>query len=295
MVEFLRKAFGKVMSRVDRARAKTLPVIPIRTEQEIALLRQAGRTVAGLLARLESACVPGATTQALENIAEVYIRHAGCEPLFLGQSNPQRGGIPFPACLCISVNEEVVHGIPSPRRLREGDLVSIDCGLKERGYCGDTAWTFAVGGQGKLPPDKRQLMDVALETLRMGVRECRPGRVWSEIGALLQNYVERAGFGVVREFVGHGIGKELHEPPQVPNYADSDTRKKMDFVLQPGMVFCIEPMVTMGNPATKVIRDGWTVVTKDGRPAAHFEHMVCVTAGGAEVLTVGGPEEKMVS
>ena len=257
--------------------------IVLKSPREIELMRAAGRLVHEILAELGRQVRPGITTRELDAIAERMIREAGATALFKGVRNPQAKR-PFPASICASVNEEIVHGIPDDRPLAEGDVISLDCGVRLGGYCGDSAWTFAVGPVG---PRVQKLLDVTRAALELAIEQVRPGRRWSEIARRIQDFVEGHGFGVVREFVGHGIGRQMHEEPKVPNYVD---RRGGDFVLRPGMTLAIEPMVTAGKPDF-VYRgdDGWVVVTRDGEPAAHFEHVIAVTEHGADVLTDGRP------
>lgn len=255
--------------------------IIIKSPREIDLMREAGRVVHRVLSEIEPAVRPGVTTGELNAIAERIIRESGGTALFLGVKNPQ-ARFPFPASICSSVNDEVVHGIPGSRMLREGDIVSVDCGVRLKGYCGDSARTFCVGTPA---PRVRRLLEVTQECLNLALQGIRPGVWWSEIAGRIQALAEENGFGVVREFVGHGIGREMHEDPQVPNYCDRDKRKS-DFELVPGMTLAIEPMITAGT--SKVgFTDGarWTVATKDGSAAAHFEHTVAVTMDGVSVLT----------
>ncbi len=255
--------------------------IVLKSPREIELMRAAGRLVHAILSELGRHVRPGVTTGELDAIAERMIREAGATALFKGVRNPQAKR-PFPASICASVNEEIVHGIPDARPLVEGDIVSLDCGVRLEGYCGDSAWTFAVGS---IDPRRRQLLEVTQAALELAIREIRPGRRWSEIARMIQDYVEGHGFGVVREFVGHGIGRQMHEEPKVPNYVD---RRGGDFVLRPGMTLAIEPMVTAGSPRFAYRgNEGWVVVTRDGSPAAHFEHVIAVTEQGADVLTDG--------
>jgi methionyl aminopeptidase len=211
------------------------------------------------------------------------IRRAGAEALFRGQRN-QHAKFPFPAALCTSVNEQVVHGIPGDRVLAEGDVVSVDCGVRVEGFCGDAATTIPVG---RVSPRVEELLQVTREALRIAIARIRPKVWWSEIAAEMQACVESAGFAVVRDFVGHGIGRGMHEEPKIPNYVDPRDRR-LDFVLCEGMTLAIEPMVNMGSPQV-VYGDstGWPVVTKDGQYAAHFEHTIAVTSRGADVLTDG--------
>ncbi len=260
--------------------------IVLKSPREIELLRAAGALVHRVLTRVEQMVTPGVTTAELNAAAEEMIAEAGAAALFKGVTNPQ-ARIPFPAALCTSVNDQVVHGIPSARRLREGDVVSVDCGVRLNGYCGDSARTFAVGGVSR---DVERLLAVTRRALGIAIEQVGPGRLWSEIAARVQDYVERHDLSVVRDFVGHGIGQEMHEEPKVPNYVDRKSRRG-DFKLVEGMTLAIEPMVNLGGP--EVVYSGperWTVCTKDGSYAAHFEHTVAVTADGADVLSDGrGP------
>ena len=257
--------------------------IVIKSPREIELMRAAGRLVHGILCAIEAHVRPGTTTGELDEIADQMIREAGATALFKGVTNPQ-ARCPFPASICSSVNEEVVHGIPGERRLAPGDIVSVDCGVRLNGYCGDSARTFAVGRASRRAG---RLMDVTREALEIAIREMRPSVRWNTIARRMQRHVESQEFGVVREFVGHGIGREMHEEPKIPNYVER--RGRGDFELVPGMTLAIEPMVTAGSPAVVFADDGdrWTVVTKDRSLAAHFEHVVAVTEKGASVLSNG--------
>jgi methionyl aminopeptidase len=257
--------------------------IVIKSPREIELLRAAGRVVHQVLAELERLVRPGVTTAELDARADALIRAAGATALFRGVRNPA-AKMPFPACICASVNEQVVHGIPDERPLKDGDIVSVDCGVRLRGYCGDAARTFAIG---RPRPEVQRLLDVTRDALSIAIREVGPGQRWSRIARLMQQCVEDQGFGVVREYVGHGIGQEMHEEPKVPNYYDRGQRNA-DFELRVGMTLAIEPMVTAGRPDTMPgDATGWPIVTKDGSWAAHFEHSVAVTEHGADVLTDG--------
>jgi methionyl aminopeptidase len=247
-------------------------MIVCRSIAEIDRMGAANQLVARVLAALEAAVAPGVTTAELDALAEKLVREAGAVPAFKGY----RG---YPATLCASVNEEVVHGIPSAARaLRTGDIVSLDIGAKLGGFYGDAAITVPVG---RVPAETEDLLRVTRESLERAIGQVRVGGRVSDIGHAVQAWVEAHGFSVVREFVGHGIGERLHEEPQVPNYGPAGRGPK----LVEGMVLAIEPMVAMGRPDVKVLRDGWTAVTKDGSLAAHFEHTVAVTAAGPLVLT----------
>lgn len=255
--------------------------IILKSAREIGLMREAGRLVANVLAAVEELVQPGATTAELNEVAEELIAQAGATPLFKGVENPQ-ARFPFPAALCTSVNEEVVHGIPNDKPLAEGDIVSVDCGVRLNGYCGDSACTFAVGA---VSDDVRRLLETTRATLDLAVAQIRPGRMWSEIAQQMQQRVEGEGFSAVRDFVGHGIGQQMHEEPKVPNYHDRKQARSA-FRLERNMTLAIEPMVNMGDYRVRYRDDDrWAVVTLDGRYAAHFEHTVAVTETGAEVLT----------
>ena len=247
-------------------------MITCRSAAEINRMRSANRLVAQVLEALEAAVAPGVTTADLDALAERMVRDGGAVPAFKGY----RG---FPATLCTSVNAEVVHGIPSPRRvLTDGDIVSIDIGVKLDGFFGDSAVTVAVG---KVPDRTKELLTVTRESLERGIDQVKVGGRVSDIGHAVQEWVEAHGFSVVREFVGHGIGEQLHEEPAIPNFGSAGRGAK----LAEGMVLAIEPMVAMGRPEVRVLGDGWTAVTKDGSLAAHFEHTVAVGANGPLILT----------
>lgn len=235
-------------------------------------MRRSGQVLHQVHEAVRAAVKPGATTMDLEKVAEAKIAELGAKPAF-------KGYMDYPACLCTSVNNEVIHGIPSvTRRLREGDIVSVDCGVIIDGYYSDRALTHPVG---RVKPEIQKLLDVTETSLEKAIEQVRPGNTLGDIGAAVQEYCEAAGFGVVREFVGHGIGKKMHEDPQVPNYGKRGKGTK----LRPGMVLAIEPMINAGGPEVKVLNDGWTAVTLDGSWSAHFEHTVAVTQDGHLILT----------
>lgn len=250
-------------------------MISIKNEQEFAAMRRAGRIVAEVLAFASREIRPGMTLAEIDAEAERIIRARGATPEFKGY----RG---FPASTCLSVNEQVVHGIPGKRRLAEGDILSVDVGARIDGYVGDAAVTVAVG---RVTPEAQRLIDTCRECLDRAVAVCGPGAKLSAIGEAVQKHAESRGFSLVREYAGHGIGRKMHEEPSVPNYVDADVRRH-DLALRPGMAICIEPMVNLGGPDVKVLADGWTVVTRDGKLSAHFEHTVAIRDTGAEVLTV---------
>lgn len=245
-------------------------------------MRQAGRIVHEVLTAMEQAIEPGITTRQLEKLADDIIDAHDSEALFRGVPNPL-AGYPFPSCICASANEQVVHGIPGEKPLEAGDIISIDCGVKKQGFCGDAARTYAVG---EISPSARKLMDVTKEVLDLAIREIEPGKRWSQIAAPMQKVAEDAGFSVVKDFVGHGIGSSMHEDPKIPNFVSADL-KRTDFTLKPGMVLAVEPMVNAGGSAVKYATDKWTVLTRDGSLSAHFEHTIAVTDNGSDVLTDG--------
>jgi len=255
----------------------------LKSPDEIELMRHACRLVYQVLEKMSEISRPGITTAELNAVAEEMIQNAGSEALFRGVVS-KYAKFPFPAALCTSVNEQVVHGIPGDRKLESGDVVSIDCGVRLNGFCGDSARTVAIG---EVPPDVERLLSVTQETLEIAIEMIKPKIWWSEIAAEMQSHVESAGFSVVRDFVGHGIGREMHEEPKIPNYVNPRERR-FDFVLCEGMVLAVEPMVNMGTEKVIYGDDtGWPVVTQDGKYAAHFEHTIAVTKHGADVLTIG--------
>jgi len=248
-------------------------VVVLKSRREIEIMRKANLIVAEVLDRLEEMVKPGVTTADLDRLADELTRKRGGVPAFKGY-----GG--FPASLCTSVNEQVVHGIPSKKQaLREGDIVGLDFGVVYEGYVGDSARTVAVG---KVSDEARRLMDVTRKSLALAIEECRPGKRLSDIGRAVQDYVEPRGYSVVREFVGHGIGRHLHEEPQVPNYYNAANSMK----LKAGMVLAIEPMINAGGHDVEILDDGWTVVTRDHSLSAHYEHSVAITEDGPYILSL---------
>jgi methionyl aminopeptidase len=246
--------------------------ITLKSAREIERMRQAGTIVANTLLELRDAIEPDMTTRDLDRMVERSLRRQGAIPAFPFIND-------FPGSLCISVNEQVVHGIPGERRLRAGDLVKLDVGAMYQGYHGDAAVTVSVGEAG---PEARRLMDVTEDALALGIEAAQPGAHLHDIGAAIQRFVESEGFAVVRQYVGHGIGRELHEDPQVPHYAKSSRGAR----LRPGMTFTVEPMVNAGSHETETLSDQWTVVTLDRRLSAQFEHTVAITEAGPEILTI---------
>ncbi len=248
-------------------------MIVLKTSRELAIMKEACAISAGALQTVAKAVEPGVTTAELDRLAEEYIRSKGAVPNFKNYQG-------YPATACISINNEVIHGIPSKQRiLREGDIVSVDLGAMFEGYHGDNAATFAVGD---VSSEAKRLMDVTRESLYEGINAARAGGRIGDISHAVQSYVEANGFSVVRQFVGHGVGTKLHEDPEVPNFG----RAGHGIRLMPGMTLAIEPMVNMGDYQVKVLRDGWTTVTADGSLSAHFEHTVVITEDGPKIMTV---------
>ena len=244
-------------------------------------MRQAGLVVADVLSKLKETARPGMTTGELDRIALKMTAEAGAQALFKGVRSPHTPR-PFPGAICASVNEEVVHGIPSDQTvLKEGDILSLDFGVRLNGYCGDAALTVGVG---RITPEGQRLIDVTREVLEIAIAEVRPKVRWSQIAAKMQERAESAGFSVVRDFVGHGIGSRMHEDPKVPNFV-SDELLADDILLTEGMVIAVEPMINAGGYAVRTLGNGWTVVTKDGKCSAHFEHTIAIVKDGCEVLT----------
>jgi methionyl aminopeptidase len=247
-------------------------MIICKSQAEIKIMREAGRIVALTHRELAKWIEPGITTRELDAIAEKEIRKYGATPSFKGYNG-------FPGSICTSVNEELVHGIPGTRKLVEGDIISIDIGAKYQGYHGDSAWTYAVG---KISEEDQKLMKVTEESLYKGLEQARPDRRLSDISHAIESYVLPFGFSIVREYVGHGIGKDLHEDPQIPNYGPPGRGPR----LKPGMVLAIEPMVNAGERHVITLEDDWTVVTLDGSKCAHYEHTIVITEEGYEILTL---------
>ena len=247
-------------------------MIVLKTEQEIGYMRDAGRIVGQTLAVIKKAISPGITTQELDHIAEQFIRRAGGVPAFKGYCG-------FPASICSSINEQVVHGIPGPRQLKDGDVISIDIGVKLNRYYGDAAITVPVG---EVDAEILKLLSVTEQALNKGIEQAIKGNRLSDISHAVQLHAEAYGYGVVRDYVGHGIGQRMHEDPQIPNYGPPGRGP----LLKNGMVLAIEPMINLGTPEVEVLADDWTVVTADGKISAHFEHTVAVTDGEPLILTL---------
>ena len=249
----------------------------LKTEDEIELMRQANQLVGKTLGELAKHIKPGVTTLELDKVADEFIRDHGAIPTFKGFPNPYGG--PFPASICTSVNDVVVHGVPNEQTvLKDGDIISIDCGTLLNGFNGDSCYTFCVG---EVSDEVRQLLKVTKESLYLGIEAAVAGHHLGDISYAVQRHCEQAGYGVVRELTGHGIGRDMHEDPQVPNYG----RRGNGVMLKEGMCIAIEPMITMGKRDIYMKADRWTVCTRDGKPAAHFEHTIAIRRGRAEVLS----------
>lgn len=252
-----------------------------KTEEEIDLIRESSLLVAKTLAEIAGLIKPGITTQALDEIAEEFIRDNGGMPAFKGYNG-------FPNTLCVSPNDQVVHGIPNGRALKDGDILSVDCGVVMNGYYGDSAFTYEVG---EVDVQIKQLLKVTKESLYKGIEMAVAGNRVGDIGYAVQKHAESFGYGVVRELVGHGVGKNLHESPEVPNYG----RKGKGILLKEGLVIAIEPMINMGERGIMQHNDGWTITTLDNKPSAHFEHTIVVRKGKAEILSSFAEIEKKIN
>lgn len=248
-------------------------MITLKSAKDLEMLRESGKILASIMKRLEAFVKPGILTAEIDRLAEELVRKESAEAAFKGYKG-------FPATVCTSINEEIVHGIPGNRELKEGDIISLDLGINYEGYFSDTAITV---GLGRINRGLRKLIEVTKKALFLGVKAARPDNNLSDISHSIQEYVETNGFSVVRQFVGHGIGHWLHEEPEIPNFG----RPHQGALLKQGMVFAIEPMVNMGTWESEILSNGWTAVTKDGEPSAHFEHTVAITEDGPEILTLG--------
>ena len=245
-------------------------IIP-KTREQIELMRESSLLVSKTLGMIAAEIAPGVTTLHLDKLAETFIRDHGAEPAFLGLYG-------FPNSLCMSPNAQVVHGIPNNKPLEEGDVISVDCGVKKNGWYGDHAYSFEIG---EVAPEVKKLLKVTKESLYVGIREFRAGNRVEDVGNAIQRYTESHGYGVVRELVGHGLGQKMHEDPEMPNYGKRGRGK----LLVEGMVVAIEPMINMGTKNIKQLKDGWTILTADGKPSAHFEHNVALIDGKPELLS----------
>lgn len=246
-------------------------MIICKTPREVDIMREAGRIVALTHQELKKHIAPGITTSELDKIADQFIRKFNAIPSFKGYNG-------FSGSICTSVNNELVHGIPGDRVLKDGDIISVDIGAKYNGYHGDSAWTYPVGS---ISEEAQRLLDVTEESLYIGLKEAKPGERLSNISHAIQTYAEQNGFSIVREYVGHGVGQDLHEDPQIPHYGPPNKGPR----LKPGMVLAVEPMVNAGSRYVKTLADNWTVVTIDGKLCAHFEHTIAITEAGYEILT----------
>ena len=254
-------------------------LIQLKSPREIALMRDAGQLVAQAHQIVKRMIEPGVSTGEIDAAVDQFFSEVGAEPLFKGYP----GETPFPASTCMSVNEQVVHGIPGDYRLKSGDILSVDTGCRIKGWCGDAAWTYPVGD---VSPATQRLLDAGEEALNVAIEQFGRQKKWSAVAGKMMQVAKKYQFSLVEKFVGHGIGREMHEAPQVPNY----TRKSLDrddFELQPGLVLAIEPMMNAGTPEIRVLKDKWTVVTKDGKLSVHFEHTVALTSDGPVRLTEG--------
>lgn len=258
-------------------------MLTLRSPREIGLMREAGLLVWEALRLAKEMIQPGVTTGEIDEKVDRFFSERSAVPLFKGFP----GDVPFPASTCISVNEEIVHGIPGKRKLVEGDIVSVDTGCSLNGWCGDSAVTFPVG---QIAPDVSRLLTVTKGTLDLAIDLMKVKSRWSQVAAEMEAYVRDAGFSVVENFVGHGIGRRMHEHPQVPNFVSRHFRKDGDFELTPGLVIAVEPMVNMGTKKVKNLPDHWTQVTLDRKPSAHFEHTIAMTADGPIALTAAPGE-----
>jgi len=247
-------------------------MIHYKTAEEIEYIRKSSLLVSETLAALVEFIKPGQTTQKIDEIAETFINDHQAKPAFKGYKG-------FPGTLCISINEEIVHGIPSKREIKEGDIVSVDCGVKKDGYFGDSAFTFPVG---KISEESKKLLRITLNALYLGIEKAVVGNRIGDISYAIQEYTQfKNNYGVVRDLIGHGVGRNLHEEPDVPNYG----RRGKGLVLKDGLTIAIEPMINLGTHEVKVLNDNWTIVTRDGKPSAHFEHTIVVGKGKAEILS----------
>jgi methionyl aminopeptidase len=260
-------------------KTKTRRVV-LKSKEEIELMRQAGRIVAKALETIRKAAKPGVTTGDLDQVAEEVLKQYGAEPVFKGYPSHKAGVAPFPATITACVNEELVHGIPSyNKRLREGDILSVDCGAYYKGWVGDAALTVPVGD---ISEEAQRLLEVAEQALYVGIAQARLNHRTEDISAAIQAYVEQHGYNVVRQYTGHGVGRNMHEDPQVPNFG----QRGRGMPLKKGMTIALEPMVNAGTWKTELLGDGWTVVTADGKLSAHFEHSVAITDGEPDILTL---------
>jgi methionyl aminopeptidase len=267
---------GEIFSRLSQKLLGKRMIIA-KSEKDLDRMREVGELIAEVREALRKMIEPGITTLELNAVAEKMIREAGAIPTFIGYKPP--GMTPFPFAICASVNEAVVHGFVNNIPLKEGDIVSLDMAATYNGFVGDTAFTAPVG---EISEELKQLIRVTEECLEIGIQQCRPNGRVGDIGAAIQAHAEKFGYGIVRDYTGHGIGRNMHEAPQIPNYGRPGTREK----IRPGYCFALEPMLNLGTHETRILDDKWTVVTKDGKPSAHAEHTIAVTHDGPEILTL---------
>ena len=267
-------------------------MIQLKSEREILLMRQAGICVWQAHQLVAQVVAPGVTTAEIDAVIDEYFRQCGAQPLFKDYPHQNQGRPPFPAATCTSINEEVVHGIPAHRRLVEGDIVSVDTGCRINGWCGDAAVTYTAG---RISPAVQRLLDVTKGTLELAYELMHTKSRWSQVAREMAQYVRDHGFSTVECFVGHGIGREMHEEPQVPNFLSRALRGSGDFRIEPGLVIAVEPMVNMGTKRVKMHRDHWTQSTLDRKPSAHFEHTIAVTKDGPMLLTIAPTPDEIAS
>jgi len=258
-------------------------MVNLKSTREIALMRRAGLAVWQAHQIASRLVRPGATTAAIDRAIAEHFQQLGAQPLFKNYPNTTRNKPPFPAVCCMSVNEAVVHGIPNDKPLREGDILSLDTGCRINGWCGDAAYTYSVG---TVAPEVQRLLDATQGVLELAIELMSSKSYWSAIAREMADYIRDHGYSTVECFVGHGIGRDMHEDPQVPNFPSRSLRGSGDFRIEPGLVIAVEPMVNMGTKRVKMLSDHWTQVTADGKPSAHFEHTVAITADGPTLLTV---------
>ena len=261
-------------------------MIIAKSQKDMEKMRAVGELIAEVRETLRSMVAPGVTTLELNGAAEKMMRDAGSIPTFIGYA--PHGMVPFPYAICASLNEQIVHGFSNETKLKDGDIISLDMACTLDGFVGDTAITVPVGN---VSDELKKLIRVTEECLALGIEQCRPNKRVGDIGAVIQEHAESHGYGIVRDYTGHGIGRRMHEAPQIPNYGRAGTREK----IRAGYCFAIEPMLNVGTPETRVLSDGWTVITADGKPSAHAEHTIAVTADGPEILTLTKDQKRALN
>ncbi len=265
-------------------------MIHLKSPREIGLMRHAGLAVWRAHQIVGEMIQPGATTAEVDRAVQEHFASLGAVPLFMNYPNSAKKKRPFPAVTCMSINEAVVHGIPNNKPLKEGDIVSVDTGCRLNGWCGDAAYTYKVG---RVSSEVQRLLDVTEGTLELAIELLSEKSYWSQIAERMAQYVADHGYSSVENFVGHGIGREMHEDPQVPNYASRSLRGSADFRIEPGLVIAVEPMVNIGTKRVKILKDDWTQVTADGKFSAHFEHTIAITSDGPALLTIAPTPAEM--